>query len=197
MKRTIIFLTLALFLSACADPPDGKPSTVTEANLISNDSIANSQIPDAQRQTAWGEAAGGLRLGVGIAEEGKVRMVLHTTSPSPIKVPSNISAGEKHYDWYRIHLTAEEGGTQRQYLLLDERNRSAQVNRLLEPGDTLEHQVDFTDWSTRGVHAGEQLPASSYGMSLSFAWDSPNGPSNLRSGQMTVQIGEGNMLAAE
>ncbi|MEM6272221.1 MAG: hypothetical protein AAF998_22475 [Bacteroidota bacterium] len=112
-------------------------------------------------------------------------------------MPSNISAGEKHYDWYRIHLTAEEGGTQRQYLLLDERNRSAQVNRLLEPGDTLEHQVDFTDWSTRGVHAGEQLPAGSYGMSLSFAWDSPNGPINLRSGQMTVQIGEGNMLAAE
>lgn len=108
----------------------------------------------------WGEAAGGLRLGIG-AEDGLLRLALENVGADPLQVLSHVLAGgETHFDWFTLFLDGSSGA--RRLVLMDERNRSAAITVTLEAGEALQHEIDVAAWARRNANGAEALAPGRY-----------------------------------
>jgi hypothetical protein len=108
----------------------------------------------------WGEAAAGLRLGIG-ARHGLLRLVLENVGSGPLQVLSHVRAGgETHFDWITLSLDGPSGG--RTLALMDERNRSAAVTVTLEAGEAVQHEIDVPAWARREANGAQALAPGRY-----------------------------------
>ena len=95
----------------------------------------------------WGEPENGLVLGLSLTDD-VLGFHIMNQSDSEITVYSHVSAGQKHYDHYYLHV---------QYLFgevhiiefVDNRNRSAPVFIALEPYQILGNYVYLKDWCSK------------------------------------------------
>lgn len=112
----------------------------------------------------WGQPEGGLRLGVGGEHARAVRIALENVGDAALEVLSHVEAGERHYDWFTLVLDGR-----RELTLADDRNRSARVTVSLAAGESLEHEVDLTDWAARAVNGAAPLAPGTYALSARYA----------------------------
>lgn len=109
---------------------------------------------------SWGKQVSGLRLGLS-PDGGLVELHLQNVGTAPLEVLSHVNAGDIHLDWYTLHLTDEKGNT-RKLKLVDERDKSGIVRAHLEPGGSIQHQVNVGVWATHSINGTKPLAAGTY-----------------------------------
>jgi hypothetical protein len=112
---------------------------------------------------AWGQPEGGLRLGIGGERASAVRIALENVGDAALQVLSHVQARERHYDWFTPVLDGR-----RELTLADDRNRSARVTVSLAAGESLEHELDLTDWAARAINGATPLEAGTYAVGVRY-----------------------------
>lgn len=108
----------------------------------------------------WGTPVNGLRLGIA-GGAGVAELSLENVGGSPLRVLSHVNAGEIHLDWFTLALRDGRGAERTLHLLAD-RNKSAQVEVALAPGQHLQHRVDLQAWAARSDNGGKALAEGDY-----------------------------------
>lgn len=142
-----------LVLLGCGDAP---ASVTREVQPIMNLSKTNSNAASV----SWGQQVSGLRLGLS-TDGGFVELHLQNIGTAPLEVLSHVNAGDIHLDWYTLRLKDELGNT-RKLELVDERDKSGIVRAHLEPGVSIQHQVDVVAWAVRSINGTKPLAAGTY-----------------------------------
>lgn len=118
------------------------------------------EMNSGSASVSWGEPLRGLRLGVA-TDGSEVELHLQNVGTTPLEVLSHVKAGEVHLDWYKLRLEDEKSNS-RELRLMDNRNRSAIVQAHLEPGASIQHQVDIVAWAARSVNGAQPLDVATY-----------------------------------
>lgn len=140
-------------LLGCGDAP---ASVSREVQPIMNLSKTNANAASV----SWGQQVSGLRLGLS-TDGGFVELHLQNIGTAPLEVLSHVNAGDIHLDWYTLRLKDELGNT-RKLELMDERDKSGIVRSHLEPGVSIQHQVDVVAWAVRSINGTKPLAAGTY-----------------------------------
>lgn len=141
---------------------------------------------------AWGKPHKQLCAGLQVMPSGKLGLFLENRGTDTITVMSHVTAQERHYDWFRIHTQSAADGSITEFLLLDSRDRSATVQSAIAPGEKLQHDIDFADWSHR---RGTGLVMGAY--SIWFSYSAKEGGAwrgKLESGRVSVVADEAGAL---
>jgi hypothetical protein len=183
-KQLLIAAAMAAtFIIACS--PHSSTAPTSKASSMNIDPI-DSEI-------AWGKSQNGLRAGLRLSSTGNLTLTLENTSKDTLQVRSHVSTHERQYDWFRIFAQAEGAVERHEFLLLDERNRSAPVTVTLAAGARLSHDIDFVDWSHRhdaGLSAGKCKVWFTYSVDDVDVWRG-----NLTSGSLAATAdAEGRLL---
>ncbi len=98
-------------------------------------------------------------------------LTLYNGSPDRLRVLSHVEGNDLNYDWFTITLL---GDTETRVLhFYDDRNESHRVIVNLNPGQSLEHQIDVVAWARRKANGARPLAPGRYRMSAIYEVSDP------------------------
>ncbi len=118
---------------------------------------------------SWGEEKKGLRLGVMVSENDAciIHVFLQNVGDKVQKVLSHVEAPEKHYDWFKI-IVFGRNNQKFNVMLQDDRNRSAQITKDLNPNDFIFHEINVCEWLSKPVNSHQAIEKGTYEMEITY-----------------------------
>lgn len=97
---------------------------------------------------------------------GQLDVTWTNTTAAPVKMMTHVRAGDLHYDYLTVKLTA--GKTTRTMHFIESRTKAIPIEETIAPGKSLTRSVDLVWWSIHGENTGGPLDGS---YDVEATWD--------------------------